>query len=180
MAPAVEKLVFSSMGDGLVRALGPDLTPALSEKLRARGFDVNKKFPPAWPLEQVTGWLELIAAELYPQLPREEALKSVGRRFIEGWQATLLGSAAAQVMKVMGPRRSLERIGRAFRTSDNFTEVSFEPLGATSALVVITGQKLPTYAQGVLEAGMAIVTRGTVTLQKVEGEVATYRLDWGL
>lgn len=179
MAPAVEKLVFSSTADGLIRALGPDLTPALKAKLRDAGLDVDAKFPPAWPFEKMTSWLRLIAAEVFPGVPEDEALRRVGRRFIEGWSGTLLGSATAQLLKVMGPRRSVERIGRAFRTSDNFTEVDFESLSANTANVIIKHQVLHTYALGILEAGVAMVAKGGhVTLQKVEGDVATYFVEW--
>jgi uncharacterized protein (TIGR02265 family) len=175
-----ERVVFSSTIEGLVRALGPDLTPALTAKLAAAGLDLSKPLPPGWEPARVLGWIELAATEVSPHLSRDEALRAMGRRFLEGWRSTLLGGATAQVMRVMGNRRALARLGRAFRTGDNFTESSVEFTGATEALVTVDGLPFPTYVQGVLEAGASMVgvQDVVVVIEEVKGEVVKLRMTW--
>jgi uncharacterized protein (TIGR02265 family) len=174
-----ERVVFNSTIEGLVRALGADLTPALSAKLKAAGLDLSKPLPPGWEPARVHGWLELVATEVSPDLSRDEALRRLGRRFIEGWRSTLLGGAAAGVMKVLGSRRALQRVGRAFRTGDNFTDSVVDFVGPTEAVITVTGQPFPAYVQGILEAGAAMVgVEGVVVIEDVKGEVVKLRMTW--
>ena len=67
-------------------------------------------------------------------------------------------------MRVIGPRRALTRIGRAFRNGNNFTVTSTTFDGESSALVdFVQTQDLADFVRGVVEAALL--------LMRVKGEV---------
>jgi uncharacterized protein (TIGR02265 family) len=179
MAEPERRIVFATLAESLVRGLGADLTPSLAAKLKARGLDLSRPFPPGWEAELMFEWLVLIATETYPSVSQDEALRRLGHRFIEGWRATLLGAATAQMMRVMGSRRALARVGRAFRTGDNFTQASVEFTGPNQAYVTIIGAPLPSYLQGIMEAGTSMVgLTGTVVVRSFDGRAVVLQVDW--
>ncbi|MBL9039778.1 MAG: DUF2378 family protein [Archangium sp.] len=155
---ADEPYVFPTAVEGLIRAVGDDLTPALKAQLRALELDLDRPFPPAWRGALFPQWVEACATAVFPAASRDEALRQLGRRFVSSWQATLLGSATAVLMRTIGPKRALTRIERAFRTGDNFTRVEVEHLddGATR-LRFSDAQGMPTYYVGILEGGSVMV-----------------------
>ena len=48
--------------------------------------------------------------------------------FWSGYEKTLVGSALTAMLRVLGPKRTLERMTRNFRTANNYTEVTVEAL----------------------------------------------------
>jgi uncharacterized protein (TIGR02265 family) len=87
---------------------------------------------------------------------------------------------ASALLRLVGPQRTLTRLDRAFRTSDNFTHAVTQVLDQHSALISINEvQGFPTYWVGILEGGLEVLGReGTVTLEKVEPPGATLRVKW--
>lgn len=119
-----ERLWFSDpVVEGLFRrALKTRLTPSLVAKLRERGLELDKPLQPAYPAERCAEWIRLVA-ELYPPLSEREATYQVGRANMDGYVQTVLGRAVVQVLKVIGPKRTLPRLGRSFRTGTNYMQV---------------------------------------------------------
>ena len=171
-----QRLVFPNLVEGLVRATGDGVTPALKAQLRERGLDLDKKFPPAWETTHVKEWFELFAAAKSPGVPREEALRRLGQGFMEGWRGTLVGGAMSIVLRTIGPDRSLSRLERAFRTGDNFTTVTVTPIETPPPwrLAHIRFNEVfgcPEYFVGLMEAGSAFVgaKNPEVQLEALEG-----------
>lgn len=178
-----QRLVFPNLVEGLVRAVGDAVTPSLKAALRARGLDLDAKFPPAWEIEPVGSWLDLFAAAKSPGVAHDEALRRLGRGFIEGWQGTLVGGAMSVVLRTVGPERSLSRLQRAFRTGDNFTTVTVTTLEAPAPWKRARVQfnesfGRPAYYRGVLEAGSVLVgaKEPEVTLEATDGPGVTLLL----
>jgi uncharacterized protein (TIGR02265 family) len=180
MAPPVEqRVVFVAQAEGLLRGLGADVKGRLKERLKAAELDPDRPFPPGWPAARLREWLDLASEELYPELPTTEAHRLLGRRFIEGWQGTLIGAASAQFLKLLGTRRALERLTRAFRTGDNYSETSVTFPSATSALVTVHSEPLVHYTAGILDAGLVMMkVKGHVTIERVVGGVMVFRMEW--
>lgn len=176
---AEERFVFPSSVEGLLKGLGDKATPALKAQLKARGLDVEK-LPPAIPVAEWSPHLITCATFAWPDVSEDEAMRLLGLHFIRGWQNTALGSAVSVMLRVLGPARTLSRLDRAFRTSDNFTRATTEILGPGEALISINEvQGHPTYWIGVLQGGLEVLDRrGTVTMQASNPPGATFRMHW--
>lgn len=185
--PPAERLIFPVPIEGLwVRALSKDLTPALRERLRAEGLDLSAPLSPAYPVERYEAWLRLTARALQPELSEAEGLRWLGRRFLQGYEQTLLGKAAAATLRLLGPRRGIDRLTRAFATGDNFLSAEGYDEGASDGRGVVRVEVLPIgqqahYVHGLLEGGLAMVgaAEGRVAYAGTgPGERAVYRMSW--
>lgn len=176
---ATEKYVFPSLIEGYMKGLGPRFTDETRRKLKAAGLDVAK-LPPAIPVNDMTPFMEIIASTAWPDAPKNEQLRQLGLCAIRGWQGTLLGSAAAAMIRLIGPHRALTRLDRAFSTTNNFNRAKTELLGAKEALVTINDvQEMPTYWVGIFEAALELLAlEGTVVIDHQTPPEATFRLTW--
>ncbi len=174
-----EQLVFPSLIDGYVKGLGPLFTDVTRQRLKTAGLDMQK-LPPAINATQMIGFMEIIAGTAYPDLPREEQLRRLGLAAIRGWQHGLLGSAAAAMIRLVGPRRALTRLDRAFSTTNNFNRAKTELIGEKEALVTINDvQGLPSYWVGIFEASLELLAlQGTVVIDHQVPPEATFRIVW--
>jgi uncharacterized protein (TIGR02265 family) len=180
MTPKSERIVFSSMIEAYMKGLGDLVTPRTLAELKQAGLNFEK-LPPAFPEQQMLQFLEIFHRNAWPHLQLSERQRLLGHHAIKGWQNTLLGAAASAVMKLMGPARTLPRITRNFKTTNNFSEATFELVGEKEALVTVNDvQGMVTYWQGIFEAGLAIVADGgKVTIDRqLPGPDATFRLTW--
>src|SRR5262245_40477398 len=123
-SPMQEKLVFDHTLEAMFqRALGALVTPALKEKLRKEGLDLDRKLLPAYPFETWARCLDITAQILHPHLPQAKSLRLLGEQLVEGYRQTFVGSAVLGVLRVLGPRRMLRRTQQHFRSGNNYTEV---------------------------------------------------------
>ncbi len=176
---AEARYVFPSSVEGIIKGLGPLATPELKAHLSKHGIDVDK-VPPAIPIETWSPQLERIAVFAWPKESPEEAMRLLGLSFIRGWRKTTLGAAASAVLRLVGPSRTLTRLDRAFRTSDNFTKATTELLGPNEALVSINEvHRFPSFWVGILEGGLELLGReGTVVVDEVSLPGARLRVKW--
>jgi uncharacterized protein (TIGR02265 family) len=175
-------LEFQNTIEGvLLRTLGPQLNTELREKLRKEGLDVDKPLLPAYPAADFHRWVRVAAAHVWPNVPETEAVRAFGRRTVDGLAETLLGKAFKISATLLGPRRSLHRITRTFRTNNNYIDVAVVELGPTSLdLTFNEVHGLPTYYQGVLEGGVSATgaKNHRVNLLGDAGRGAKYRVEW--
>lgn len=177
--PLDQRVIFPAQAEGLLRGLGADLTPSLKARLKALELDPDRDYPPAWPADRLKAWLDAASDDVYKDFSRDEAHRRIGRRFIDGWQRTLIGAASAQFLKIIGPKRALERLARAFRTGDNYSETAVSFPGEQVALVAVKTQSLPHYVAGILDGGLALLgVKGRVSIERVEGEDMQFRVEW--
>ncbi len=176
-----EELDFRTTMEALfVDALGTQLPPALKDRLRAEGLDLEK-LAPAYPRQVFSRCCRLTAEALYPHEPVDESLRALGRQMIEGYSRSLIGRAVVGVFKVVGVRRGLDRVTRAFRHGDNYTVTRFTPLSDHEAELwfnQVNGQ--PTFTQGALEACLSWVGAkdGQVEIVRTDGMECLYRIRW--
>ncbi len=120
-----EKVWFPDAVDGLYRrALAGMLTPGLKAGLRKRGIDLDEQLEPAYPAAVWTECLCFSADTLFHGVPRTDGLYRLGQQFSTGFASTLVGKALYSLLKVLGPRRTLPRMGRNFKSVSNYLEVS--------------------------------------------------------
>lgn len=159
--------------------LGDKATPALLAQLKERGVDVAR-LPPAMPVEVWGTHMDFIREQVFPELERDEGLRHIGRAFIAGWQRTLLGSAVSKMLKLVGPARTLPRLTRTFRTSNNFSSAETELLSANSARIVISDvHEMPSLWRGTIEGGLfLLVSEGEVVIEKSDPPGVSLLVTW--
>jgi uncharacterized protein (TIGR02265 family) len=178
-----EELDFQSGIEGLfIRGLAGRITPRLQARLKEAGLDLNVPLRPAYPRLVFSRCCLLAAEELYPHLPREEGLRQLGRVQMEGYAHTLVGLATFKLLNVLGMKRTLGQLTRAFRSGDNYTQTRMTLLEEGHAelwLSQVNGQ--PTFSLGILETGLqAAGARGLqVRILREEGEGCVYEVRWG-
>jgi uncharacterized protein (TIGR02265 family) len=149
-----QKLWFTQPIEGLfVRGIGARMTPSLNADLLGLGLDLTN-LQPGYEDEVVVKAIRHSASVLFPTLSEPQGLHQMGQLFMQGFASTFLGKALVQFTKVIGPRRSLARMERNFRTGVNFVEAKFTSLGKGKAQLWfndVTG--IPEFYAGTLQLG---------------------------
>ncbi|MCA2978084.1 MAG: DUF2378 family protein [Myxococcaceae bacterium] len=173
------RVVFGNLYEGFARGLGPRLTPEVKAAVKQAGLDFDK-LPPAVPIDEANRYSRLVGRLAFPEVPEPEAMRLLGLHAIRGWTQTTLGAAAAAMLRLIGPHRTLKRLDRAFQTTNNFNRATTTVLGETEVLVTINDiYDMPTYWQGVLEAGLEILRlEGTVVLERQDDPTGTFHITW--
>ena len=110
------------------RAVAGRMTPVVKAQLKEIGLDLDRPLLAAYSQPVWERGVHCMETGLYEALPVEQAYFDLGRLYVVGLQATLLGSAASQLVKLIGPERALKRLPRTVRASNNFTTLEVEQL----------------------------------------------------
>jgi len=153
-----ERLWFAHTVEAMfVRAFGVRLTPALRARVASRGIDLDR-LKPAYPVDEVVAALKNIVPDVFGRVPEAEAMHQLGVSFMQGYVETLVGKAMVQMMKLIGARRTLERMQKNFRTGGNYVETRFKALGPTQVELWINDvSDIPDWYRGVIEEGGRMV-----------------------
>lgn len=174
-----ENLIFAQTIEGLLRALQP-LEPEVRAGLKRCGIDPDGRLLPAYPLDQFIAALDFVGAHLAPGRPRDEQTRVVGHRFMDAYQQTMIGRAMVAAMRVIGPRRTLERLAHKFRTGNNFSQTRLTQLGPTEAEVWCNQTSRPGWYIGLITRGLELAGAKDVTVKLIsqEGEGARFHVKW--
>lgn len=164
-------VVFGNSVEALVRVLGPALDGPVKARFLAIGVDLFNPNP-AYPYEQWLATLSLAMEVLWPTLPRDEATFRMGRAIFESYGQTVMGKALLQLVKVLGPRRALERMSRNLRTTNNYSDTKLTELGPNHFHLWVNRVAFPHYFRGLLEAGLEFggAKEVKVSLQSVSAD----------
>ncbi|RKH12531.1 DUF2378 family protein [Corallococcus sp. CA053C] len=175
-----ERLVFQQSFEGLIRALGDRLDEPCAKQLRDAGIDPRGKLSVAYPLDVWVGALKLAASVLAPSENLEDGAEVVGRRFLEGYGATLIGSALLAGVRLLGPHRMLDRMTRNLRTGTNYLEARLEQTGPTRYVLTCRPVVVAGFYRGLFAAGLEMsgAKRPSVVLMRSAGDAAVYELSW--
>jgi uncharacterized protein (TIGR02265 family) len=178
---SAEKLVFEHAFDGLLsRAIAHRMTPQLALRIGKAGVQLQKKLLPAYPLPVWEACVEACAEEVFPGLTPNDAYFQLGRLFIDGYRQTLIGGAVLAMVRVVGPKRALQRATRSFRSADNYTDAKVEAISEkTMDLWVNEAGNHPTFTQGILAAALELTAPNVrVELRSIDGRSCVYRCSW--
>ncbi|RKH48588.1 DUF2378 family protein [Corallococcus llansteffanensis] len=175
-----ERLVFQQSFEGLIRALGDRMDEPCVKQLRDAGIDPRGKLSVAYPLDVWVEALKLAASVLAPSETLEDGAEVVGRRFLEGYGATLIGSALLAGVRLLGPHRMLDRMTRNLRTGTNYLEARLEQTGPTRYVLTCRPVVVAGFYRGLFAAGLEMsgTKRPSVVLMRSAGDAAVYELSW--
>lgn len=154
-----EAIEFSQSVEGLfIKGLSSHLTPDIRAQLRAAGLDLDKPLRPGYPAGEFHRWIEITARGLHPELPLAEGTRLVGRYAISGLEEGIIGKAMAAGLKLIGPKRALQRVDRIFKSNNNYQDASLMELSESGARVSLSNVfGLPWYYQGIFESAVAAI-----------------------
>lgn len=180
--PPEQRQVYVQVVEGLLQhGLRGQVSPRLRERLRQVGVDLDRPLLPLYPVPLWARCLEMVVEEVYPGLPRAEGYARLARAHVEGYGATLLGRAVMGVMRVLGPRRVVQRLPEVLRGTDNYTEATLVERGPTHfELHLNSSLKAPGYVEALFEALLAAggAKAPRATKRYDDGERTEYALTW--
>lgn len=144
--------VAGNLVDGLfVHALERRMTPSLRKRLHTAGLDVESRDAEKVARADFAHWLKLTVESLFAGSPEVEAYRQLGRDLVRGYSMTLKGSAIVAVARVIGPRRTLERMAKNADSIVTRYHARLDVEGETSFKFWVNEAELPpSFLAGVL------------------------------
>ena len=177
-----ERIEFQNTIEGVLTVgLKSEMSGPLKEKLKAAGLDMNKPLLPGYPPSQVFKWIAVAASHIFPGDSTDEGVRKLGMKSVTGLQETMLGKALKGALMIIGTRRSLHRAQRAFRSNNNYTEVTLAELSPTCMNLTLNHVNgYPTFYQGVFAGACELIGAKNCTVEILEKSLhgATYQVRW--
>ena len=176
------RVVFAHAVEALfTRAFRPgEVSPRCRERLRRVGIDLDRPLLPCYPDSVWLAALEVAVAELFPEQPRDEGYRELGRRLVTGYVETVIGRAILTLARIAGPRRTLLRVQHNLRSATNYVDTRLVEHAVNDFELWVGSHAHPAYHQGVFEAMLDVIgQRGyDVVPEHVDAEGVTYRIRW--
>ncbi|RKH01820.1 DUF2378 family protein [Corallococcus carmarthensis] len=180
--PPEQRQVYVQVVEGLLQhGLKGQMSPRLRERLRQAGVDLDRPLLPLYPVPLWERCMEIVVEEVYPGVPQVEGFARLARAHVEGYGATLLGRAVMGVIRVLGPRRMVQRLPEVLRGTDNYTEATLMERGpAHFELYLNSSLGAPGYVEALFEAMLVAGGAKAPRVTKLhDDEVSTvYALTW--
>lgn len=175
-----EKLIFAQTFVGLLRSIGPRLTPELKTAMCEVGFDSEARLAPAYSMQTFISVVELVADHFHPRLPPDEGVAMVGRGFMDGFAETLIGRAMVGMLRVIGPVGALKRVTQEFRTGNNYSVTRLNELGPRRFELWVNEARMPGWYIGIISRGLELAggRNPRVSLIRRESEGGFFLVEW--
>ncbi len=147
------EVILGSAVEGLfVRALKP--TGAFAEELRGAGVDLQR-LEPTYPLPVWYAAVRIALRHVAGHLPEDAGYRVLGDRFISGFFDTLVGKLVAVGLPLMGPDKTVQRLGRTWTTAQPTLRLeSVKEADAQWRLTLHQKGVLPHFCAGIITAGL--------------------------
>lgn len=175
-----EPLVWGHTVEGLVRCVKSRATPRWIEKMRVHGLDLHKPLATAYTREQWRHFIFTSAEELF-EGTMESRLEQLGDLLIQAYAQTFLGRAVAAVLKIIGPKRAIERMTKSLRSGNNYSDTRATFTGPRRAEFWINETLgAPSYICGAMSAVITIAGTRSVRVRTLstDGHAATFEIEW--
>jgi len=147
-APTTDSSVFEGLFTKLLKPEG-----AFKADLRAAGYDPDNPGL-RYPTSVLVDCLEVATRHVYPGLPREQALRLLGRRFADRYFTTILGRVTRRLVMALGVDKFLMQMPKIVTLSSTGLTARVRPLGGGEFQIIYTGRDLtPEFTAGALEGG---------------------------
>ena len=185
-APAARRaepeLVFQHAVEGLFHVgLKGQVTPPLQTRLREAGLDLSRPLMPAYPRAAWNHFIQVTAESLWPDAPLDRAYHSLGRHLLLGYSRTLMGGAIIRLLRLIGPRRTLDRMTQNFRSGGNYNLCRVTEVGPREVLFWLNEPTIhPSYVAGIIDMTLELVgvQQRDIQVQTKDAEGCTYRVRW--
>lgn len=176
------ELVFQHAVEGLFHVgLKGQVTPPLQARLRDAGLDLSRPLMPAYPRAAWNHFIQLTAETLWPKEPAERAYHALGRQLLLGYSRTLMGGAIIRLLRLIGPRRTLDRMTQNFRSGGNYNLCRSTEVGPREVMFWLNEPTLhPSYVAGIIDMTLELVgvQQRDIQVHQRDAEGCTYRVRW--
>jgi uncharacterized protein (TIGR02265 family) len=179
-----QRLVYVQVVEGLLQhGLQGKVSPRLKQRLRQVGVDLDRPLLPAYPVPLWFHCLSIIVEETYPGVPREQGFRQLAETHVQGYGRTVIGRAVYGVMRLLGPRRVVQRLPQTLRATDNYTVVELVERGPTAyEMRMNSAPDTPGYVEALFEAMMRVGGADSPKVTRTHVDPAepssTYLLTW--
>lgn len=115
----------------------------LTQKLQPLYCKENGRQMAEVPVENYLQILEVLAQELYPELPQEDAFFRIGQEAVEGYRQTILGRIQFAAAKIVSPNKIAKIAPANTRQNSNFGEIRWEELAPTKFRYIFEETPVP-------------------------------------
>lgn len=187
-----EPVVFGSAVEALRNGLQARFSAPLLEELRTLGLDMSRILP-AYHMDLWCDALRILGRHLEGDAPEAVRYVRLGGSFMQGYTSTPIGTAALTMCRLIGPRRTLLRMGRNFKQATNYIESETKETGPKELLLrTYTHERfldrtrdrsllVPEYRRGVIEEILKLI-RAEAVVEFVEShpekQDVTFRVRW--
>ncbi|MBF5043222.1 DUF2378 family protein [Aggregicoccus sp. 17bor-14] len=182
LRPGEAELVFQHAVEGLFHVgLKGQVTPPLQARLKDAGLDLSRPLLPAYPRAAWNRFIQVTAETLWPDETPEQAYHQLGRQLLLGYSRTLMGGAIIRLLRLIGPRRTLDRMTQNFRSGGNYNLCKVTELGPREVLLWMNEPTLhPSYVAGIVDMVLELVgvAERSITVHARDEEGCTYRVRW--
>ncbi|WP_163997723.1 DUF2378 family protein [Pyxidicoccus caerfyrddinensis] len=182
--PLEQRLVYVQVVEGLLQhGLQGKVSPRLKQRLRQVGVDLDRPLLPAYPVPLWMHCLSVIVEETYPGMPREEAFRRLAETHVQGYGRTVIGRAVYGVMRLLGPRRLVQRLPQTLHATDNYTEAELVERGPTTYEMKMNSVlDQPGYVESLFESMLRVGGAESPKVTRIhvdpEAPSSTYQLTW--
>ncbi|HLT29695.1 MAG TPA: DUF2378 family protein [Myxococcaceae bacterium] len=173
--------MYQPLLEGLyLRALAGRIPPSLRDALRNEGLDLDA-LPTSVSVPTFIRCLELTARTLYPERSLDEGTHELGRQLALSVWRMPLGRAMAGMLRLLGPRRSLEWLTRLFRSLDSHSEIRAQREGPRQYRIETNSPDAPAgYSEAVFEEILRVAGADSPRARTLHltSTSATYRVWW--
>lgn len=175
-----QRVVFEHVIEGIVKAFGPRLTPAIRARWAEIGIKLDGKLQPAYPIAQWIAGLDVLRQSFCAELSVDEGFYRLGRQYMDGYFATRMGSALGALMKVIGPERVMGRLTAQFRSANNFAQVTVRELGRRDFEIDMNGGGHVQFTRGLISRAMENAGAHDFRIDVLHGDEHRYlyRASW--
>lgn len=175
MEPATNRVVFS----GAVEAVGRLVEQRAPTHLDHLGISFSR-LEPAYPVDAWASLVRRTAALLFPNESATEAEYLVGREALGHYAQTLMGGAMFSVLRVIGPARAIHRVGRAFRTSNNYSVCEARALAENAYVLTMNEVDTPFLYRGTIESTLVEIgaSQCRVRVLAMTDTTTDYHCEW--
>lgn len=149
----------------------------LREELGIDPYDTKS----GYPVEVMHRGFEFLQRELFPDMAPEASEELLGVLSFRGFAETLVGKAIVQMMRLIGPERTMPRMAKNLKAGTNFMDIRSRKLGpGRFELDVSDVGGMPHFYRGMFHEGLQLTLAKDlkVELVKLVGRGATYRITW--
>jgi uncharacterized protein (TIGR02265 family) len=178
---AEEKLIYREGITNLLDSVRARLGPKVRERLRVEAGIDESALKPSYPLGAHDSAVKVLAEELYPGKPMDDATYEVGRGLMANYGRGVLGRALFSLIRLIGPMRMLKRVPQYFRQTNNYADVKIDVVGPTAyELAHNEVGAWPHFLRGSMQgSGEVIGLDGhAVELLAYDGHAGRFRVSW--
>ena len=176
---ADDRIWFEQGVDGLFNiALQRNRTPSLIGELRKVGIDLERKLDPGYPAAVWEQAVKVAAREIFPGEGEALATYRIGECFVDGYQNTGMGKALYLLLRTLGARRTLPKLGRNMRHVNNYMQATVtEPIDGCFRVTLNGVGTIPHFYKALLDASWRLLGAArpsAKTFDLVGGDLTLY------